>query len=77
MITITKEFLKKIQLTEQEFKTEMALWLFSNQKISFGVARKMAGMDIWKFQELLDERKIPLHYDEDDYRTDLKNILSL
>lgn len=52
----------------------MSLWLFSNMKISFGVARKLAGMDVWQFQELLDERRIPVHYDEDDYQSDLKNL---
>ena len=52
----------------------MALWLFSTRKISFGAARRLAELDIWQFQELLDERGIPLHYDVDEYLTALKNL---
>ena len=75
MVAITDEMLAQLHLTEVEFRLEMALWLFANRKISFGAARKMAGgMDAWQFQELLDERGIPLHYDVDEYLTDLKNL---
>ncbi len=74
MITISESLLKQIDLTENEFMVEMALWLFSSKKISFGVARKLAGMDIWQFQELLDARNIPIHYDVEEYLTDLKNL---
>ncbi|MEK7256195.1 MAG: UPF0175 family protein [Bacteroidota bacterium] len=74
MLTITKDFLQQIHLTEAEFMQEMALWLFSNKKISFGAARKLAGMDVWQFQELLDERGISIHYDVEDYLADLRTL---
>lgn len=66
--------LKNIHLTEQEFLVEMSLWLFAAKKISFGMARKMASMDVFQFQDLLDERGITIHYDVDEYLTDLKNL---
>ncbi len=52
----------------------MSLWLFAAKKISFGMARKMASMDVFQFQDLLDERGITIHYDVDEYLTDLKNL---
>ena len=52
----------------------MALWLYSGRKISFGAARKLAGMDVWQFQELLDERGITAHYDVEEYLADLKTL---
>ena len=74
MVNITDEMLSQFQLSETEFRQEMALWLFSNRKVSFGAARRLAELDVWQFQELLDERGVPLHYDVDEYLTDLKNL---
>ncbi len=74
MVNITNEMLTQFQLSETEFRREMALWLFANRKISFGAARRLAELDTWQFQELLDDRNIPLHYDVDEYLTDLKNL---
>lgn len=74
MVVITDEMLAGLQLSESDFRQEMALWLFSSRKISFGAARKLARMDVWQFQELLDERGIPIHYDVDEYLADLKTL---
>ncbi len=74
MLTISQDLLKNIHLTETEFMIEMSLWLFSARKISFGMAKKLAGMDVFQFQDLLDERGIPLHYDVEEYVNDLKNL---
>lgn len=74
MVAITDEMLAQMQISEDEFRAEIALWLFANRKASFGFARKLAGLDVWQFQELLDERGIAVHYDVDEYLTDLKNL---
>lgn len=74
MVNITDEMLAQLQLSETEFQKEMALWLFSTRKISFGAARRLAKLDVWQFQELLDERGIAVHYDVDEYLTDLRNL---
>jgi len=74
MITVSSDLLKNIHLTEKEFMVEISLWLFSSKKISIGMARKLAGMDVFQFQDLLDERGIPIHYDVEEYLTDLKNL---
>ncbi len=74
MVTISSDLLKNIHLTEKEFMVEMSLWLFAAKKISFGMAKKLAGMDVFQFQDLLDERGIAIHYDVEEYVTDLKNL---
>ncbi len=74
MVLISDEILAGLQISEAEFRLEMALWLFSARKISFGAARKWAGMDVWQFQELLDDRGIAAHYDVEEYLADLKTL---
>ena len=74
MVVISDETLAGLQLTEAEFRLEMALWLYSGRKISFGAARKLASMDVWQFQELLDDRGIASHYDVEEYLADLKTL---
>jgi predicted HTH domain antitoxin len=31
-------------------------------------------MNLWKFQQVLADRNIPVHYDENDYEEDLENL---
>ncbi len=74
MVTFSNEMIAQMQLTESEFRTELALWLFSSRKISIGFARKLAGLDVWAFQQLLDERGIHVHYDVEEYLGDLRHL---
>ncbi len=44
---------------------------------SFGKARELAGMTVWDFQLLLGSRKIPIHYDIQDYEDDVATLRGL
>ena len=46
---------------------ELALALYQQGRSSFGKARELAGMAVWAFQQLLECREIPVHYDVKDY----------
>jgi predicted HTH domain antitoxin len=64
-------------MTPEELRRELAIHLFQQSRLSFGKARKMAGMTVWAFQQLLGSRGIPVHYDVEDYEEDLATLRKL
>jgi predicted HTH domain antitoxin len=56
---------------EQELRKELALALYQREILSLGIARKLALMTRWKFEELLGKRGITRHYSEEDLQEDL------
>ncbi len=73
-LQITDELIEQAHMTEQEFKIELAVWLFSQEKFTLGQASAYAGISQFEFQRELGSRKIPVHYDIQDFREDMKNI---
>ena len=61
-------------MTPSELLRELAISLFQQGKLSLGKAREMAGMSEWDFQLLLGSRKIPIHYDVQDYEEDVATL---
>ncbi len=76
-IEIPREIIRSARMTTQELKQVLAISLFQQGKISFGKAREMASMTVWDFQQLLGSRKIPVHYDIEDYEEDLQTLKAL
>jgi predicted HTH domain antitoxin len=74
MLTISDEVLKNANMTPQQLLQEVAVYLYSKNKLSFGQARKLAGMDVLQFQELLYISNVPVHYDVSDLESDYKAI---
>ncbi len=52
---------------------ELALSLYSQGILSFGKARQLAKLDHYEFGQLLGQRGIIRHYEEDDFLDDLKH----
>ncbi len=65
------------RLEPDEIRRELALLLFSQNKLSLGKARELAGMDIWAFMHLLGAHNLPLHYDVAEYQEDLNTLRTL
>ena len=57
-----------------ELRTELAVHLFQEGRLSFGKARQVAGMTLWQFQQLLGSRGVLTHYDVEDYEEDLATL---
>ena len=57
-----------------ELRKELALQLYRERLLSFGNARRLAGMEKIDFHYLLGERKIPRHYDIEDYEQDMETL---
>lgn len=76
LLTLPDNIIPEGQFTEKELLIELAVALYANGKISFGQARRLAGMDWFSFRNLLAERQVPANYDEDDLEKDLEAIKS-
>jgi predicted HTH domain antitoxin len=76
-IEIPESVALALQMTAAELRTELAVSLFQQGKLSFGKAREMADMDFWRFQQLLGSRGISPHYDIEEYERDLKTLADL
>ncbi|MCB0531338.1 MAG: UPF0175 family protein [Saprospiraceae bacterium] len=77
LLTIPDEILSSLDMNEQELLLELAVALYAAEKISFGKARRLAGLDWYRFREVLAERNIPAHYDVEQFEEDLTNLDTL
>lgn len=73
-LTIPDDWFTSVSVSEQDLLLELALNLYATQKISFGKARQLAGMDWFRFRTILSERGIPAHYGVEELEQDLKNL---
>ena len=73
-IEIPKDVLDSARLTPTEAKRELALALYSQQRLSAGKARAFAGLSLWEFRQLSASRGVPVHFDESELAEDLKAI---
>jgi predicted HTH domain antitoxin len=64
-------------MTEAESKKEMALSLYAARRITLIQAANLGMMNLFDFQGLLRDRRIPQHYDESDLEKDLATIREL
>lgn len=77
-IYISDEIVQATQMSETELKQEIAILLFQQGKLTVGHASKLAELDKMRFQQLLNNRHIPLYvYNLEDYEQDLKNLRDL
>jgi predicted HTH domain antitoxin len=56
------------------WKLEYALKLYQNKEISIGKAAELSSLSIWEFLDQLSLKKIPLNYDLEDLKIDLKKV---
>ncbi len=77
MLIIDDEFVQATQKSEQELRVEIALFLYAQEMLSFGQARKLACMDTVEFEQLLFTRKVPSAYSVEDLDSDLATLHQL
>ena len=74
MLTITDDILNTAKMSATQLQQEVAAFLYAKNKLSFGQARKLAGVDVLQFQELLFNNNVPLHYGVTDFEDDFRAI---
>lgn len=75
-LVIPKEVIKASGLSEYELLQEIILMLFQQEKISLGKASELLGVTQFKFQSLLSERGICVHYDVAEFQEDVRYLKS-
>jgi len=73
-VIIPDDILEATHMTKDELKKEIAILLFQKEKLTLAKASLLADMDRLNFQHLLASRKIPVHYDIDDFKEDLDTL---
>ena len=81
MKTISIEVPDEIKVPEKDLerlvKVELALRLYQKGYVSLGQARRISNLSKWEFLELLSREKMPVNYDENEFKKDLKVIEQL
>ncbi len=71
---ITIDLPDALQISEADLRTELAISLFQQERITLGTASQLAGLHQIEFQQLLASRGICMHYDVEDLEQDLKSL---
>ena len=74
LIEIPDHILKNSNLTEYEFRRELALTMYEKNLMTLEQASDFAKMDAYEFQKITGERRIPIHYSEQGFEDDLATI---
>ncbi len=61
-------------LTEDELFLEIVLLLFQQDKLSLGKAAELLNMPQIRFQRLISERGICVHYDVAEFQEDIQHL---
>lgn len=77
LLTIPDDMLSSLDMSEQELLLEPAVALYAANKISFGQAHRLAGLDWYRFRGILADRNIPAHYNIEQFEEDLANLHTL
>ncbi|WP_099209754.1 UPF0175 family protein [Thermococcus henrietii] len=62
---------------EERVRIELALRLYEKGILSFGQARRLAGLSKWEFIELLSKEGLGIPYDEEELENDLRVLEEL
>ncbi|MDZ7961935.1 MAG: UPF0175 family protein [Aulosira sp. DedQUE10] len=73
-LVIPDELLKVSGFSEAELWQEIIILLFQQDKISIGKASELLGMNQLKFQKILANRGICVHYDVAEFEEDLQHL---
>jgi len=62
------------RISAPELRQEIALALFQQERLTFAQASRLAEVIQLRFQAILAERKIPIHYGVEEFREDLRSL---
>ena len=76
-MVIGDDILLAAHVTEAEVRSEAALSLFAQDRLTLSQAARLANLPQLDFQALLAAREIPVHYDVAELEDDLKSLQNL
>ena len=75
-VIITDNILRQANMTESEFKLELGLFLFVRGILSMGKASEFVEISQFEFQKAMNERGIPVSYDEEEFDKDFEKVMA-
>ena len=76
-LIISGEVLAQAKISPQALRIEIAAYLYDKERLSMGQARRLAGLDLISFQKELAKRDIYIHYDVEDFLSDVETLEKL
>ena len=73
-LDIPADVLDSARLTLDELRTELAIHLYEQGRLSVGKAHELAGRSLWEFRQILGSRRIPPHFETEDLAQDLETL---
>lgn len=73
-LVISDEIVKASGLSEEELLLELVLLLFQQDKISLGKAAELLEISQIRFQRLISDRGICVHYDVAELQEDIQHL---
>ena len=73
-LVISDDIIRASGLSEADLLLEIIVLLFQQEKLSLGKASEILGIPQIRFQRLLDNRGICVHYDVADFREYLQHL---
>jgi predicted HTH domain antitoxin len=77
LIDVEDEVLRGLGLTESQALLDLAIGLFTECRVTLGRAAEIARLTQSDLQRELGRREIPIHYDVEDLRADLRTLTAL
>ncbi|MEQ9236007.1 MAG: UPF0175 family protein [Coleofasciculus sp. E2-BRE-01] len=71
---MSEEIVKASGFSEQELIIELVLLLFQQEKISLGKAAELLNISQVRFQKILSDRGINIHYDVEELQEDIQYL---
>jgi predicted HTH domain antitoxin len=76
-IQVPRDVLDSARMSASEARTELALALYAQGRLSIGKARELAQLSLWEFRQLLATRRIAPHLDVEDLDADVATLREL
>ena len=73
-LVISDDVIRASGLSEADLLLEIIILLFQQEKLSLGKASEILGMPQIRFQRLIADRGICVHYDVADFQEDLQHL---
>ncbi|MCG7849058.1 MAG: UPF0175 family protein [ANME-2 cluster archaeon] len=77
-VDLPGDLINIFKIRERDFpfviRETLSIELYREGLISIGKAAEIAGISIWKMQEILANRKVPIHYYPEDLEKDIRTL---
>ncbi|MEM9831032.1 MAG: UPF0175 family protein [Bacteroidota bacterium] len=76
-LVISGKLLEELHLTPAELMIEVAVYLYDQEKLTMGQAKKLARLTQIEFQKEMSQRGVCIKYDAEDFARDIDTLKRL